>query len=190
MPRNPLIVRLFSYSFVECLPLLYNALFVTRSTVLKTNGPRICDTNTCVCAVRHDVNSMMLNIHLYLSLGAHVLLSSRTQCERSNRYGWISILRQSAFIDKRTDTTERQHDIPTKIADQWLSHCPLAYSGGGAIGQLPSVWKFIAQWFFEMIQMAQCWEICLTSTDRNLVARSSRKLSYLFFFSSNFPIKK
>ena len=82
-----------------------------------------------------------------------------------------------------------------------LCFCPLEWEfvlfvhlhwriqGGGAIGQLPSVWKFIAQWFFEMIQMAQCWEICLTSTDRNLVARSSRKLSYLFFFSSNFPIK-
>ena len=67
--------------------------------------------------------------------------------------------------------------------------CNIGVPRGGAIGQLPSLWKFIAQWFFEMIQMAQCWEICLTSTDRNLVARYSRKLSYLLLFSRNIPIK-
>ena len=48
----------------------------------------------------------------------------------------------------------------------------------------------IAQWFFEMIQMAQCWEIYLTSTDRTSVARCCQTLTYLWFFSSNVPIEK
>ena len=54
-----------------------------------------------------------------------------------------------------------------KSDDEWLRFIGLSYDtrkqwrsqGGGAIGQLPSTWKFIAQRFLEMMVIAQHWKL-------------------------------